>query len=259
MDILQEVAASQHLINELLFNLYQLQPNEENRLKEELPTVEFKKLSYVLETHNKLMSDDEYSLSEKGLITFRTESQSLLHYLRSEYQAIQEAHSTAIAGNPLFNQKTHILNWQTPVTWSAAILHTFTLTIAALACFLSILLIYKITDSNNIVLVTGIVAIFTLFLAIPEQITEQHGKSPSIKFTIVYTSFLLWKSLFKLLPFIGISIVLATFKKYWIDDILIILTIGLPTSILITAAKCNKWLEDAQKLENKSPITEEAN
>lgn len=259
MDIIQEVTATQTLIAELLLNLYQLTPAEENRIKEELPTDEFKKLSYVLETHNKLMNDDEYSLSEKGLITFRTESQSLLHYLRSEYQTIQKAHSTAKAGNPLFNQKTHILNWQTPVTWSAAIFHTFALTIAILFCFLCILLIYKITDSNNLILVAGAFALLALFLAVPVKITEQNGKSPSIKFTVISASFLLWNSLFKLLPFIGISIVLAIFKKYWIDDILIILTIGLPTAIVITAAKCNMWLEDAHKIENKSPITEEAN
>jgi hypothetical protein len=259
MDIIQEVTTTQTLVAELLLNLYHLQPDEEDKLKDELPTDEFKKLSYVLETHNKLMNDDEYSLSEKGLITFRTESQSLLHYLRSEYQAIQEAHSTAKAGNPLFNQKTHILNWQTPVTWSAVILHTFALAIAVLICFLCILLIYKITDFNNLVLVTGVVAFFTLFLAVPKQITEKNGKSPSIKFTIVSTSFLLWKSLFILIPFVGISIILVIFKKYWIDDILIILTIGLPIAIAITATKCNMWLEDAQKIENKSPITEEAN
>ena len=140
MDILQEVTTSQTLIDELLLNLYQLQPGEENKLKEELPAEEFKKLSYIVETYNKLMNDDEYSLSEKGLVTFRTESQSLLFYLRNEYQTIQQAYSTAKKGNPLFNQKTHILTWQTPVTWKAAIFHTFALTIAVLVCFLCILL-----------------------------------------------------------------------------------------------------------------------
>lgn len=258
MDILQEVTKSQTLIDELLLNLYQLQPGEENRLEEELPEEEFKKLSYVVGTYNKLLDDDEYSLSEKGLVTFRTESQALLHYLRYEYKALQQTHTLAKEGNRLFNHKTHILTWQTPVTWPTVIFHSLALTIALIFCVLSIFLIYKVTDSNNLILISGFISFIFLFGAIPSQIEEKNRKSPSIKFTIVATSFLLWKSLFKILPYIGISVILAKFKPYWKDDILILLTIGLPIALVMTMTKCDKWLTTADKLEGESTPEEKA-
>lgn len=258
MDILQEVTKSQTLIDELLLNLYQLQPGEENRLEEELPEEEFKKLSYVVGTYNKLLDDDEYSLSEKGLVAFRTESQSLLQYLRDEYNTLQQTHTLAKEGNRLFNHKTHILNWQAPVTWPITIFHTLALASALVLCALSLFVIYKATDSNNLILISGFISFIFLFGAIPSQIEEQNGKSPSIKFTIVTTSFMLWKSLFKILPYIGISVILAKFKPYWKDDILILLTIGLPVAIAMTSAKCDKWLTTADKLEGKSTLEEKA-
>lgn len=256
MDILQEVTKSQTLIDELLLNLYQLQPGEEDRLEEELPEEEFKKLSYVVGTYNKLLDDDEYSLSEKGLVTFRTESQALLHYLRSEYQELQQTHSLAKQGNRIFNHKTHILIWQTPVTWPTTIFHTLALATALIFCALSVLVIYKITDSNNLILIAGFISFLFLLGTLPRQIEELNGKSPSIQFTIVTTSFLLWKSLFKILPYIGISVILAKFKPYWKDDILILLTIGLPIAMVMTWAKCDKWLTDANKLEDVNLLEE---
>lgn len=258
MDILQEVTKSQSLIDELLLNLYELQPGEESKLEEELPKEEFKKLSYVVGTYNKLLDDDEYSLSEKGLITFRTESQSLIQYLKDEYNALQQTHTLAKEGNRLFNHKTHILNWQAPVTWPIAIFHILALAAAIILCALSIFIIYKATDSNNLILLSGFISFTSLFGALPSQIEKQNGKSPSIQFTIVTASFLLWKSLFRILPYIGISVILANFKPYWKDDILILLTVGFPIAMIMTWSKCDKWLTDANKLEDVSSLGEKA-
>lgn len=256
MDIMQEVTKSLTLIDELLLNLYQLNPGDENKLKKELPEEEFKKLNYVISTYNKLMDDDEYSLSEKGLIRFRIESQALLYYLREEYKIIQQEHSTAKEGNRLFSYKTHVLTWKTPVTGLIALFHTLALIIATLACLLSILTAYKLTDSNNLILVSSIIAFFLLWLSVPSAITEAYGKSPSKKFTTVATSLLLWKSLFKLSPYIIIGLALFKYNKYWKDDILIVLIIGLPICILLVLIKCNQWLTEANTLESEHSIEE---
>lgn len=245
MDILQEVTQSQILIDELLHDLYSYSPGEEKKL-EVLPDEIHLKLNYIADTHKKLLENGDFSLSEKGLNTFREESQSLLYYLRSEYQALQLSHSAAKNGSRLFNYKTHILTWQEPIAWTTALLHSTFLIIAILLLAAWTLLAFITSEGNNLILLSSLVSIAFILSPNPRTIKKS---GISRKFTLISSNFLFWRSLFQALPVIIICIATTIYNKLWQDDALIIFSIALPISILYTRNKCKYWLTIPPKID----------
>ncbi len=258
MDILEEVAQVQNAIDELLYNLYQITSCDETKLADSLPETELHKLRYLRDTHDKL-KDDDFSLSEKGLANYRAESQSLIGFLELKSQKQSEAHAKDKQGNRLFNYKAHILNWYTPISWPILIFHSMSLVLGACTYIFIFIVLYKATDENYLIALAGFISYILLQTSFSTSIQNDNYPPTGKTFSIVATSFLLWKSLINLLPFAAIGIVIVKYKSYWADDIILILAFGLPLIMYFTLEKSHKWLEQAPlSKENTSNIEESA-
>lgn len=250
MDILQEVTQVQSQIDELLNKLFQLEPGEEHKLQEALPSEQYHQLLYTVDTYNKLQGNDDFSLSEKGLAKYQAESQSLIEYLKDTLQALEQSCLDTKRGNRLFNHKVHILTWRTPTTWPVAAFHGLTLLLAIIICKLVITEVYLTSDQNNLVLFAVLITVLVLSSPVPGPISEQDTIPVSMKFKIVCSSFLIWKSLFNLFLPILIGLALTNYNSYWRDDISIILTIAFPVVMIFVYARSQEWLEEAETVES---------
>lgn len=246
MDILQEVTHSKTIIDELLHDLSSYSPRKQGTLSELLPDEMSLKLNYVDGTHKKLLENEDFSLSEKGLTIFREESQSLLYYLRNECQSLQLSHAASKKGNRLFNYKNHILTWEEPIGWTAVLLHSAFLIIAILLLAAWTLLAFGISEQNNLILLSSLISIIFIYSPNPTIIKES---GISKKFTLISANFLFWKSLFRAFPIIAICIAITTYNNFWKDDALIIFSVALPISILYTRNKCKYWLTTPSKID----------
>ncbi|MEL0623970.1 hypothetical protein V6238_12795 [Marinomonas arenicola] len=246
MDILQEVIHSKTLIDELLHDLSSYNARKKGEPSELLPDEMSLKLDYVMNTHKKLLENDDFSLSAKGVTIFREESQSLLYYLRNEYQSLQLSHAASKKGNRLFNYKNHILTWEEPIRWTAVLLHSAFLIIAILLLAAWSLLAFNISDKNNLILLSSLISVIFIFSPNPPIIKES---GISKKFTLISASFLFWKSIFRALPIIAICITIAIYNNFWRDDALIIFSVAFIISILYTRNKCKYWLTTPSKID----------
>lgn len=250
MDILREVTQAQGHIDELLNKLFKLEPGEEDKLQEVLPSKQYQQLLYTVDIYNKLQDNDDFSLSGKGLAKYQAESQSLIEYLKDTLRALEQSYQDAKKGNRLFNYKVHILTWRTPTTWPVAAFHSLTLLLAIMICGITITAIYFISDHNNLVIFAALIAALILFSPVPEPISKNDTIPVGTKFKIVCSSFLIWKSLFNLFLPILIGQALIKYNNFWRDDILIILTIALPVIMIIIYIRSQVWLEEAEKVES---------
>lgn len=258
MEILEEITQTQSIINELLDNLYPASSEEKPPLEKYLPSKELHKLNYLVGTHKKLQEDEHYSLSDKGLENYREESKSLIAFLEPIVQKRDSDYIAAKNGNRLFNYKTHILNWKDPVTWPTVTFHSLALALGACGAAIVFLALYRITDSNNLIFIAILFSAIMLYSSVPDKITDTIEEPVSNKFAIVSANFLLWKSAYKLLPFVIAGVGIVKLKAYWADDIILILSFGLPLAMLLTCMKCEDWLEDAYNIENnKQPLKDE--
>ncbi|MCZ2722361.1 hypothetical protein O1D97_12170 [Marinomonas sp. 15G1-11] len=246
MDILQEVTQSKTLIDELLHNLNLLSSDGEGKISEALPDEMCLKRNYVEETHKKLLENDDFSLSEKGLNTFREESQSLLYYLRDQHQKRELSDVASKKNNRLFNYKNHVLTWEEPIGWTALLFHGIFLIVAILLSAAWTLLAFDISDKNSLILVSSLVPIIFILSPNPPAIKELGIKK---KFTLISANFLFWKSLFRTIPIMIICIAIAIKNHYWKDDALIIFSVVLSISILFTRNRSQYWLATPKNID----------
>ncbi len=244
MDILQEVTHSKTLIDELLNELSSFNPRKKGKPPELLPDEMRLKLNYVIETHKKLMENDDFSLSEKGVTVFREESQSLLYYLRNECQSLKLSHEADKKGSRLFNHKKHILTWQEPIVWKAVFFHSAFLIIAILFLATWSLSAFITSDNNSLILMSSLASL--IFIFSPNS-SIKNKLDVSKKFTIISANFLFWKSIFRVSPIIFICIAITMYNNFWKDDALIIFSAAFPISILYTRNKCKYWLATSSK------------
>jgi hypothetical protein len=254
MDVLQEVNQSKKIIDDLLFQLFSFQDDDYSPIQDELPDIEFKRLMYAVSTYQKLAKDDDYSLSEKGVVTFRKESQSLLYFLRIKLKEKEDKAKLAVNGSRLFSYKINLLNWDKKVKWPVAILHGMFFVIGLVLISLLTFFAYFRTDENNIIIVSIIIYLIFMATSIPDLlISALDGEKVSKRFRIGNAALLLWRTLVHHIPLIVIGFGLYKYNHYWQDDIIVMLFISFPISLLLSSEAADGWFSQLSELKTNTP------
>ncbi len=117
MDVIQEVNLSVEGIDTLLLDLYDINRDSINDRKLPIPKKEYNFLKNIISVHEKLNSDDLFSLSDKGLESFRNSVVHLMLYLKKKKEKRESELEKAMNGSKIINFKSYLINNKDKLKW----------------------------------------------------------------------------------------------------------------------------------------------
>lgn len=244
MDIIQEVNFSVEAIDTLLHDLYDINRKSTNDFKLPIPKKEYNLLTKIIAVHEKLNSDDLFSLSDKGLESFRDSVVNLMHFLKTKKEKRESDLENAINGSKIFNFKSYLINKEDKLKWYEVISFITLLILALIFIIGASYAAFIVTDNNYIIMMTGILYITIIF----NKVLIGGSSKQSIKQTIGYSSHLLWKTIGSFTPLILLALLLGNSYKYFLDDVIVLIYIALPFYAYILKSKSEVWLKRINKV-----------
>ncbi len=256
MDILQEVTHSLQLIDELLFSIYKKNKEDLVKLQNKLPDIEHKHLKYLTAVYKKLNSDDEYSLSEKGLSSFRNSTQHLLHHLRVKEKEAQHSElKNSTKDSRLLSYKSFLLNHKLQLTFFETATLIAILIGGLFISLIATLAVFTKTDQNYLVIFSEIIFLLLLYAFV---FHSENDLNNELRFRLGHTALLLWRVLCTFFAIALIPMIIVKYKPFWLDDILIVLYLSLPVLVIYYFSKGEDWLAEALELTQEKSNNVEA-
>ena len=251
MEILQEVTHSMQLIDELLFNNFGVNKDETAKLEKKLDDDEFQHLKHLISVYKRLHNDDEYSLSEKGLATFRNSTQRLLHHLRTIEENKQELQlrlkGTAEASR-ILNYKSFLINHKSQLSFLETSALIAMLIVGLFVSLITTLAIFVTTDENYLIIFSEIIFLLFLYSLTFHNDSELNTE---LRFRFGHSAHLLWKVLLISTPLTILAFIIGKYKHFWLDDMLIIVHFSLSILIIYKFSKATDWLKETLEIDKK--------